>query len=98
MLQKNIKNLYPTKQVLFSEIGWATVCLENTEMQKPEVNEENQQKYYQQLWDWTDKEKITAFVFETFDEPWKGSDNPNEVEKHWGLYYENRTPKLMYRN
>ena len=24
--------------------------------------------------------------------------DPNEVEKHWGLYYENRTPKLMYRN
>lgn len=94
---EDIKRLYPNKQVLFSEIGWATVCLENTEMQKAEVNEENQQKYYEQLWDWTDKEKITAFVFEAFDEPWKGSDNPNEVEKHWGLYYENRTPKLMYR-
>lgn len=94
---EDIQNLYPEKQILFSEIGWATVCLENTEIQKPEVNEENQVQYYKELWGWTDTEKITAFVFEAFDEPWKGSDNPNEVEKHWGLYYENRTPKLIYK-
>lgn len=93
----DIQKLYPTKQVLFSEIGWATECFDNTEIQKNEANEENQKIYYQQLWDWTDKEKITAFVFEAFDEPWKGSDNPMEVEKHWGLYYENRNPKLMYK-
>lgn len=94
---EEIKALYPNKQVLFSEIGWATLCLENTEMQTKEVNEVNQKLYYQDLWDWTDKEKIIAFVFEAFDEPWKGSSNPNEVEKHWGLYYENRTPKMIYR-
>lgn len=94
---EEIKALYPNKQVLFSEIGWATLCLENTEMQTKEVNEANQKQYYQDLWDWTDKEKIIAFVFEAFDEPWKGSSNPNEVEKHWGLYYENRTPKMIYR-
>jgi exo-beta-1,3-glucanase (GH17 family) len=94
---EEIKALYPNKQVLFSELGWATLCLENTEMQTKEVNEVNQKQYYQDLWDWTDKEKIIAFVFEAFDEPWKGSSNPNEVEKHWGLYYENRTPKMIYR-
>ena len=94
---EEIKALYPNKQILFSEIGWATLCLENTEMQTKEVNEANQKLYYQDLWDWTDKEKIIAFVFEAFDEPWKGSSNPNEVEKHWGLYYENRSPKLIYR-
>ena len=94
---QEIKALYPNKQILFSELGWATVCLENTEMQTKEVNEANQKQYYQELWNWTDKEKIIAFVFEAFDEPWKGSSNPNEVEKHWGLYYENRTPKLIYR-
>ena len=94
---EEIKALYPNKQILFSELGWATLCLENTEMQTKEVNEVNQKQYYQDLWDWTDKEKIIAFVFEAFDEPWKGSSNPNEVEKHWGLYYENRTPKMIYR-
>jgi exo-beta-1,3-glucanase (GH17 family) len=34
-----------------------------------------------------------VFYFEAFDEPWKGGADPRDVEKHWGLYNENRTPK-----
>ena len=34
------------------------------------------------------------FVFEAFDEPWKGSEDPREVEKHWGLYTVDRAPKI----
>jgi hypothetical protein len=34
-------------------------------------------------------------MFEAFDEPWKGSDEPSEPEKHWGFYYLDRTPKLV---
>ena len=41
---------------------------------------------------------ILTFIFEAFDEPWKGSDDPDEPEKHWGLYYENRSPKLVLRD
>lgn len=93
----DIQKLYPGKQILFSEVGWTTDCIENSQMLKNEANEENQAKYYKELWDWTDKEKITAFVFEAFDEPWKGSDNPLEAEKHWGLYNVDRSPKLMYQ-
>ena len=29
---------------------------------------------------------ILTFVFEAFDEPWKGSPDPLEPEKHWGLF------------
>jgi exo-beta-1,3-glucanase (GH17 family) len=32
-------------------------------------------------------------MFEAFDEPWKGSDDPHEPEKHWGFYYVDRKPK-----
>ena len=34
-----------------------------------------------------------TFFFEAFDEKWKGGEHPNEVEKHWGLIYSDRTPK-----
>ena len=44
---------------------------------------------------WTDHEQILTFVFEAFDEPWKGSPEPLEPEKHWGLYKVDRTPKLV---
>ena len=40
---------------------------------------------------------ILTFIFEAFDEPWKGSDDPDEPEKHWGLFYENRSPKLALK-
>jgi len=33
---------------------------------------------------WTASEGILTFVFEAFDEPWKGSPDPLEPEKHWG--------------
>ena len=36
----------------------------------------------------------THFVFEAFDEPWKGSADPLEPEKHWGLFTVERQPKL----
>jgi hypothetical protein len=39
-----------------------------------------------------------TFVFEAFDEPWKGSPDPHEPEKHWGLFYENRNPKMALSN
>jgi len=39
-----------------------------------------------------------VFFFEAFDEPWKGSKDPDEPEKHWGIYYENRTPKKVKKS
>ena len=36
------------------------------------------------------------FFFEAFDESWKGNpDNPAGAEKHWGLFTEERRPKLV---
>ena len=37
---------------------------------------------------------ILCFVFEAFDEPWKGSPDPLEPEKHRGLFTVDRKPKL----
>ncbi|MEC9249739.1 MAG: glycosyl hydrolase, partial [Pseudomonadota bacterium] len=36
-----------------------------------------------------------TFVFEAFDEPWKGSPDPDEPEKHWGLFKLDRRPKRV---
>jgi exo-beta-1,3-glucanase (GH17 family) len=36
-------------------------------------------------------------MFEAFDEPWKGSGEPNEPEKHWGFYYVDRSPKPVIK-
>ena len=94
---KKIKEMYPDKLVLFSEVGWATSCVDFSQMKEGQANEENQKKYYDEFWAWTDSEKIIAYMFEAFDEPWKGGNEPGEAEKNWGIFYEDRTPKLMLK-
>ncbi|MCP9292967.1 glycosyl hydrolase family 17 protein [Gracilimonas sediminicola] len=84
---------YPDKPVVISEAGWTTRS--NGQGIDPlQVNEENQKRYFEELTEWTIKEGIPTFFFEAFDEDWKGSDDPSEPEKHWGIFKIDRTPKL----
>lgn len=92
-----IKEMYPDKFILFSEVGWATDCADFKQMREGEANEENQKRYFDEFWEWADKEKIISYMFEAFDEPWKGGSKPNEAEKNWGIYKVDRTPKLLLR-
>ena len=46
---------------------------------------------------WSEEEKILTFLFEAFDEPWKGSNDPFEPEKHWGVFKEDRTAKIAMK-
>jgi exo-beta-1,3-glucanase (GH17 family) len=87
---------YPHKPVVITEAGWATSS--NGRGINPEnVNEEYQKMYYDRLMDWGAKENILVFFFEAFDESWKGSPEPLEPEKHWGLFKIDRTPKLAIK-
>lgn len=91
-----VAGLYPGKPVIITEAGWATNS--NGRGIHPEhVNEENQKVYYENLMQWSEKNKILTFFFEAFDEPWKGSSHPLEPEKHWGLFRIDRTPKFAMR-
>ena len=93
---KKVKEMYPDKFVVFSEVGWATDCAVFTQMKEGEANEENQKKYYEEFWEWSDSEKIISYMFEAFDEPLKGGNKPNEAEKNWGMFTVDRKPKLMF--
>ena len=87
---------YPDKPVIITEAGWSTNS--NGRGIHPEtVNEKNQKIYYEDLMEWTEAENILTFVFEAFDEEWKGSHEPLEPEKHWGLFKIDRTPKLVMK-
>ena len=87
---------YPDKAVVITEAGWSTNS--NGRGINPDmVNEKNQKLYYEDLMDWTGSENILTFVFEAFDEEWKGSHEPLEPEKHWGLFKIDRTPKLVMK-
>jgi exo-beta-1,3-glucanase (GH17 family) len=87
---------YPGMPVVITEAGWSTNS--NGRGINPEaVNEMNQKIYYEELMEWTGTENIPTFVFEAFDEEWKGSNHPLEPEKHWGLFKTDRTPKLVMK-
>lgn len=89
-----VADKYPHKTVVITEAGWATNS-NGRGIDPHNVNEEFQKKYYTDLVRWSDKEGIITFVFEAFDEPWKGSPEPLEPEKHWGLFKVDRKPKLV---
>lgn len=86
-----IREAYPHKQVIFTECGWPTDC--NESIDRDQVGEENQKRYLREFVEWTTEEQIPAFLFEAFDEPWKGGNDEHEPEKHWGIWNEDRSPK-----
>ena len=90
----SVADHYPDKPVVITEAGWTTTS-NGRGIEKWNASEELQTAYYHQLLEWTNQEKILPFVFEAFDEPWKGSDHPEEPEKHWGFFRVDRTPKLV---
>ncbi|PKK93748.1 MAG: glycosyl hydrolase [Tenericutes bacterium HGW-Tenericutes-6] len=89
---KDITSQFPDKQVIFTEYGWATKA--NQKMNAAEATEENQKFYLDKVVAWSEKNQVPMFLFEAFDEPWKGSKEPDEPEKHWGIMTVKRTPKL----
>jgi len=93
----SVAEAHPDKAVIITEAGWATNS--NGRGIDPEnVSEAFQKIYFEDLMEWTAKEEIFTFVFEAFDEPWKGSPEPLEPEKHWGLFHVDRTPKLVVQD
>lgn len=94
---QSVVDHYPDKPVVITEAGWTTAS-NGRGIDPWNASEELQQHYYHELMEWTTAEKIMTFVFEAFDEPWKGSPDPLEPEKHWGLFTVDRKPKLVMQN
>jgi len=93
---KAVADAYPDKLVVITEAGWATNS-NGRGISPDNVSEGNQKTYYNDLMKWSEEKGIFVFVFEAFDEPWKGSPEPLEPEKHWGLFKVDRTPKLVMK-
>ena len=91
---QGVANTYPDKQIVITEAGWTTAS-NGRGIDCWNASPELQAIYYQQLLAWSIAHQVTTFFFEAFDEPWKGSDDDQEPEKHWGLFYVDRSPKLV---
>lgn len=87
---KEVRSALPEAQIVIAEAGWATIASEFGER----ASQEKQMQYVSELMDWSKENNITTFIFEAFDEDWKGDPgNPLGAEKHWGLFTVDRQPK-----
>ncbi len=93
----DVARMYPDKPIMITEAGWATNS-NGRGINSEIASEDYQELYFNDLTKWSEKEGIITFIFEAFDEPWKGFPEENEPEKHWGLFYENRKPKKVMKN
>ncbi len=83
---------HPQLPIAITEAGWTTRA-NGRGIQPHRASEAAQARYCREVVDWACQEGMLCFLFEAFDEPWKGSEDPSEPEKHWGLYREDRSPK-----
>jgi exo-beta-1,3-glucanase (GH17 family) len=87
---------HPQRPVVIGETGWATSMADSGEearLIKGRPGEAEQAVFYRAVSAWAAAQRIPLFIFEAFDENWKGGDDPAEVEKHWGLYRADRSAK-----
>jgi exo-beta-1,3-glucanase (GH17 family) len=99
---------HPDMFIALTETGWATQYDpskkgpgEEGAQVKTEVSVKAQEVFLEEFENWVVDNKVTSFLFEAFDEPWKGGgalSGPDVMEKHWGVFYEDRTPKESLTN
>jgi exo-beta-1,3-glucanase (GH17 family) len=81
-----IKSIDSTKQIHIGETGWATISNGHYGVNGSRATDEYKQGlYYNLMREWTNKENISCFYFEAFDEQWKDAENSEGSENHFGL-------------
>jgi exo-beta-1,3-glucanase (GH17 family) len=101
---RSIQAYHPEHTIAFCETGWPTSKVstgdsDEARLVKARVGETEQQVFFAQYDDWVRKNRVISFYFTSFDEKWKGGFDGvtpmKKMEKHWGLYFSDRTPKAV---
>ena len=81
-----MKSIGVNKPVHIGETGWSSDDSNfYGNVGSKATDEYKAAAYYKLIRDWTNKEGISCFYFEGFDEQWKDSQNPLGSENHFGL-------------
>ncbi|NCT18007.1 MAG: glycosyl hydrolase family 17 [Flavobacteriaceae bacterium CG_4_8_14_3_um_filter_34_10] len=82
-----MKSLGVDKPVHIGETGWASSSDGYFGPGGSKTCDEYKEGvYYKHMREWTQKDSISCFYFEAFDEPWKDAANPAGSENHFGLF------------
>jgi exo-beta-1,3-glucanase (GH17 family) len=81
-----MKSIGVNKPVHIGETGWASQSNEHYGNDGAKATDEYKSaQFYKLMREWSNKEKISCFYFEAFDENWKDAANPQGSENHFGL-------------
>ncbi len=81
-----IESLGVKRPIHIGETGWATISNGHYGPNGSKATDELKEAlYYKYMREWTNKEGISCFYFEAFDEPWKDAHNTKGSENHFGL-------------
>ncbi|WP_396150492.1 glycosyl hydrolase family 17 [Flavobacterium sp.] len=81
-----MKSIGVNKPVHIGETGWATQSNEHYGNDGSKATDEYKSaQFYKLMREWSNKQKVSCFYFEAFDENWKDSANPSGSENHFGL-------------
>lgn len=86
-VKKYMIGLGVNKPIHIGETGWASFSNEHYGNNGSKATDEFKEGlYYKLMRDWTNKEGLSCFYFEAFDEIWKDAQNPQGSENHFGLF------------
>lgn len=98
---------HPGIPIIIGETGWATKNNPSAnkpgqegELMKAEASDAAQLSYLRQHFHWLKTRRVPTFLFEAFDENWKGGgvhSSPDAAEKHWGVFTAARQPKPAWQ-
>lgn len=81
-----MKSIGVNKPVHIGETGWASMSNEHYGNDGSKATDEYKSaQFYNLIREWSNRNKISCFYFEAFDENWKDSANPMGSENHFGL-------------
>ncbi|OUR97610.1 glycosyl hydrolase family 17 [Flavobacteriales bacterium 33_180_T64] len=82
-----MKSIGVNKPIHIGETGWATTSKGFYGANGSRATDEYKQGlFYKLMREWTNKEGISCFYFEAFNEQWKDAHHPNGSENHFGLF------------
>ncbi len=84
-----VQQAYPNKPIVITEVGWPS---DGQPFKHATASVSNQAKFLREFLNRADAEKVTYYIVEAFDQPWKMS-LEGSAGAYWGIFNADRQPK-----
>lgn len=85
----DVQKAYPNKPIVITEVGWPS---DGQAFKHATASISNQARFLREFLNRADKEKITYYIVEAFDQPWKMS-LEGSAGAYWGIFNADRQAK-----